>query len=442
MSPLSAPLSPLSNDPPLAISHDLAGLGIYVHFPWCLKKCPYCDFLSIAVRSPETGRSATRAEAQQSLPHSKYADAVISELDRRVAYLRTQQENAESCALPPVKSIFFGGGTPSLWAPHELGRIIRHVRQLFLTSDLDRENPELEVTVECNPSSVDQAHFEALLEQGVNRISVGVQALHEQRLQFLGRLHGPDQALDAVRAALRAKIPRVSADLIYGVFKQSPAAAVEEVKRVADLGVHHMSAYMLTVEENTRFGALNAQGKLPLLDDALVARSFEAVSTTMASLGFEHYEVSNFARLGARSVHNTGYWLGRDYLGVGTGAYGTVTLAKQRLRYRNFISPERYMTAWLAQSSDLDPFNSLSVEQETIDGETAVDEAILLGLRLVDGINIQEVARVRGATKARPERDTAIARLCQSGKLLQDGNQLRIPRPYWLFADQIIRELL
>ena len=297
-------------------SSPLTGLGIYVHFPWCLKKCPYCDFLSVAVPSKVPGQPVSTAEARAQLPHAAYADAVIQELE-----IRTAQAWPDG-NVPQVRSVFFGGGTPSLWHPRELGRVLKSIQGLFSSPKSDN----WEVTVECNPTSIDAAHLEALLEQGVNRVSIGVQALDNARLEFLGRLHDGAGGLAAVRTAIDVGVPRVSADLIFGVYKQTPEKALADVEAIAATGVGHISAYSLTIEPGTRFGALDARGKLPLLDDALVAESFEQVSQFLQASGFEHYEISNYARPGLRSVHNVGYWTGRDYLGVGTGAYGTVQL--------------------------------------------------------------------------------------------------------------------
>jgi len=429
---------------PPTLNHPMTGLGIYVHFPWCLKKCPYCDFLSVAVKSPDEGRYATRSEAQQTLPHAAYADAVINEFEARFDHLWRHPQFAP----PRLRSVFFGGGTPSLWEPRELGRALQTFLGRFLEHP-SATSSDLEITVECNPTSVDADHFKALLDVGVNRISIGVQGLDQQRLEFLGRLHDPSGALRAIDAALRAGVPKVSADLIYGLYQQSPEQAAAEVTRVAGLGVHHVSAYMLTIEENTRFGALHARGKLPLLDDELVAASYARVDEALGQLGFEHYEVSNFARDRARSVHNVGYWLGRDYLGLGTGAFGTVSLLDpspevlpRRLRYRNFISPERYLQSWSRPSSVVDPFTSLSTEQEWIDADTAASEALLLGLRLSDGVDLDIVEQLRGPGARREERWRAIDRLVASGKLKQEGNSLRLPAQHWIMADSVIRELL
>lgn len=419
----------------------MMGLGVYVHFPWCLKKCPYCDFLSLAVKSPDPSRYATWSEARQVIPHTSYANAVISEFDARFTKLWRDVGFA-----PALTSLFFGGGTPSLWEPRELGRVIRHVLEHVDRVPSAPHGPE--ITVECNPTSVDYDHFKALLDVGVNRISIGVQGLNRERLDFLGRLHDPDQALRAIDLALDAGMPSVSADLIYGIYRQAPEQAVDEVTAIAARGVHHLSAYMLTIEENTKFGAMHRQGKLPLLDDALVARSFSSVREALAGLGFEHYEVSNFARPGARSVHNTGYWLGRDYLGLGTGSYGTVSLSSapderpRRLRYRNFISPERYTDCWLDRSSAVDPFGPPSTEQEWIDSDTAMDEALLLGLRLRDGVDVDAVTQLRGTSEKHQARLVILQRLLAAGKLIQRGTVLKIPEHLWIVADGIIRELI
>lgn len=380
----------------------------------------------------------------RALPHALYTDAVINECAARFDRLWRHPEFAP----PQLRSVFFGGGTPSLWEPRELGRALQGILGPFLEQQGGTAH-DLEITVECNPTSVDLDHFKALLDVGVNRISIGVQGLDQQRLEFLGRLHDPDGALRAIDAALRAGVPQVSADLIYGLYRQSPDQAAAEVTRVAGLGVSHLSAYMLTVEENTRFGALHARGKLPLLDDTLVAESYASVREALCRLGFEHYEVSNFARGGARSVHNTGYWLGRDYLGLGTGAFGTVSFldsapetAPRRLRYRNFISPERYMASWTQPSTALDPFTSLSTEQEWIDADMATSEALLLGLRLCDGVDLDVVEHLRGTGTRRAARRRAIDRLVERGMLQQEGNSLRLPAQHWIVADSVIVQLL
>lgn len=413
-------------------------IGIYVHFPWCLRKCPYCDFLSIASERPE-------------IPHARYADAVLSELSVRGDIIGPRR----------LHSIFFGGGTPSLWQPAELGRVLSALRARFPDADAAPE-----ITVECNPTSFDPDRARALMDHGVGRVSIGVQSLDAERLKFLGRLHDPDGGLRAVRDAVAAGVPRVSADLIFGVAGQTPESAADEVRRVAELGVTHLSAYALTIEPGTQFGALARRGKLPLLPDDAVADSFLAVDEALTALGFEHYEISNYAKPGQRSVHNVGYWRGAEYLGLGTGAWGTVVTDRGRLRYRNTQVPERYMAPFPDAPSSAEsmpsapslPFSAASKpgpppfdlfvgsdrvsELEPIDDATALSERILLGLRLADGVDLDAEAAELGVPAWTPARQRNAEKLVARGRLERDGGRLRIPKHAWLHADGTIAELI
>lgn len=420
---------PHAEDPCLASGAlEDADLGVYVHFPWCLKKCPYCDFLSIA---------KPRAE----VPHADYADAVIAELTTRAADLAGRR----------LVSVFFGGGTPSLWEPAELGRVLGAIRQCFGARP-GALGDEVEVTVECNPSSLDEDRARALGDAGVNRLSIGVQSLDEGGLRFLGRLHDGEQGLASVRAALRAGIPQVSADLIFGLPEQSTAQALEQARRVAELGVCHLSAYALTIEPQTAFGALHRKGKLPLAPEQTVAESFLALGDTLASVGFEHYEISNYARAGRYAQHNLGYWRGRDYVGLGCGAWGTLRVGAERFRYRNTQSPERYMVMGrrLAQGSaevgvyprGAGAAERLENELEVLTPDVMLSESLLLGLRLREGLDVEAEAARLGAEAWPPERARAAARLVARGQLVCEGGRLRIPEAQWLFADGIIAKLL
>jgi putative oxygen-independent coproporphyrinogen III oxidase len=388
---------------------------VYVHFPWCLQKCPYCDFLSIAAERPR-------------IPHGAYADAVIAELARRAPELSGR----------PLGSIFFGGGTPSLWEPRELGRVLRAVLSAF-----SAEADEVEITVECNPSSFDAERARALIDLGVNRTSIGVQGLDSERLRFLGRLHDADSGLRAVKDAIAAGVPRVSADLIFGVAGQSAVAAAEEAARVAELGPTHLSAYALTIEPGTQFGALARKGKLPLLGEDVVAESFVAVETALERAGFVHYEISNYAREGHVARHNVGYWHGADYLGLGTGAWGTYSTPERRIRYRNTPSPDRYLGGqdrWA--TIDLLTTNDLVSEVEPIEAETAFRERLMLGLRLKDGLDVEGAAAELGVQAWTAARERTASRLVERGLIRKDGSRLWIPKAAWLFADGTISELM
>ncbi len=407
---------------------DALGLSVYIHFPWCLKKCPYCDFLSVALFGD--GEQPSEMEGRRRIPHRRYADAVLQELASRISRIDVPE--------PGLRSIFFGGGTPSLWEPEELGRVIQAVRE-----SIPAAPGPLEITVECNPTSIDPEHLERLASVGVNRVSIGVQGLEKERLAFLGRLHDADQGLRAVANAQASSIARTSADLIFGVYREQPEIAAAEAKRASELGITHLSAYALTIEEGTRFGALHRQRNLPLLSESLVAKSFSRVSETLIGEGFVHYEISNFCREGHESVHNLGYWMGRDYLGLGTGAYGTVSLKKssERLRYKNLLSPERYETTF-SQKPSFDPFLERLSERELIPPDIALEEALLLGLRTARGVHLEEMARLRGGHAWPDERREAKDRLLREGRLQIIDGRLRIPHAHWLFADAIIRDLI
>ncbi len=396
---------------------DESGFGIYVHFPWCLRKCPYCDFLSVA-REPAT------------LPHEAYADALLAELERRGM-------PASGAGPAGPGSIFFGGGTPSLWQPGALGRVLRRLCDVAPA-------PVEEITVECNPSSLNYDTARALLDQGVNRLSIGVQGLDPARLAFLGRWHSPEEALQALRDALRAGLPRVSADLIFGVQGQTAAAAAEEARILAAEGITHLSAYALTIEAGTQFGQLQRQGKLPLLTEDAVAECYLAVERALEDAGFAHYEISNYAREGHRAAHNLGYWRGWDYLGLGVGAWGTVTDAKGKVRYRNTVVPERYLQPGAWQNATLSEAGSggLVREWERIPPETALSERIMLGLRLSEGIDVDAQAAQLGVVAWPESRRKARDKRLQRGDLLQVGRRLRIAPEAWLRADGIIGELM
>jgi oxygen-independent coproporphyrinogen-3 oxidase len=396
-----------------AIANAPTQLGVYVHFPWCLKKCPYCDFLSIAAERP-------------ALPHEAYANAVIAELERR----------AETLGAAQLVSVFFGGGTPSLWEPEQLGRVLQRIRELVPAASDD-----VEVTVECNPTSFDVAHGRALQAAGVNRVSIGVQGLDESRLQFLGRLHDVDSGLAAVHDALTSGMPRVSADFIFGVSGQTADAAAREARIMSQLGTTHLSAYALTIEPGTQFGALARKGKLPLLEESAVADSFVAVEETLEAAGFEHYEVSNYARNGERSRHNVGYWVGRNYLGLGCGAWGTLSNGSVRYRYRNTPAPERYLAGEFAVA-DLSRVGTLVANYEPIPAETALAERIMLGLRLAEGIDLERSAAELETPLWTTDRARARDRLLSQGKLELQGGRVLIPKRHWLFADGIIASLM
>jgi len=384
--------------------------GVYVHFPWCLAKCPYCDFVSYV--SPGD------------IDHRGYADAVLRELDARASLFEGRR----------VESIFFGGGTPSLWDPTELGRVVDGVRAAFGAA-----LGALEVTVECNPTSLDERVAGALARAGVNRISIGVQSLNDERLRFLGRLHDARGALEAVRGAMRAGMARVSADLIFGLPGQEPSEARDEALALVDLGLAHVSSYQLTIEAGTRFGELARRGRLPLAEEGSVADAFVAIDEAMVARGLEHYEVSNYARPGEEARHNLGYWRGDEYLGLGCGAYGFVrtrdqaTAPARAVRWRNAVLPQEYVGG-----------DALSGEsREALDGPTLLRERIMLGLRVSEGVDIADAARDLGIEDGgwTPERERVSEWLVERGRIVRDGSRVRTTKAAWLWVDDTAARL-
>lgn len=379
--------------------------SVYVHFPYCLKKCPYCDFNSYG-----TSRDA--------VPHGPYADAILRELEAR----------AESLGGRKLISIFFGGGTPSLWEPRELGRVLAGVRSAFSVVSED-----LEVSVECNPTSLDRARAAALREQGVHRLSIGVQSLDDERLGFLGRLHDSEGALRALRDA-QLELDRVSADLMFGMPRQRASDFVTELERVLETGVRHVSAYALTVEPGTQFGELHKKGRLPLAPEDDYAETFLAAEDRLRAHGFEHYEVSNYAISGEESRHNQHYWRGGDYLGLGAGAVGCFT-GKDRgaRRWRDESIPARYIES------------SRSIERvetwhELLTPEDRVREALMLGLRTLEGVDLEMLKQETGVDPTRG-RHEAVARRLARGELEASRSRWRVPRAHWLSLDAIVTDL-
>ncbi len=379
-----------------------ARAAVYVHFPWCLQRCPYCDF-------------ATEAISPARIPHEAYARAVVRELALREAAL--------GAPLAPI-SLFFGGGTPSLWHRDALGAVVRAVT--------DR-GPVGEVTVECNPTSVDRDRASALRDRGVTRLSLGVQSLRDRHLRYLGRLHDADGALAAVRAAVAAGGLRVSADLMFGLDAQRRDELVDDARTLVDAGVEHMSCYALTIESSTRFGELARKGRLPRLPDDDVADLYESLEGALGALGLAHYEVSNYARPGCGSEHNLAYWRGEAYLGLGAGAVGCVPRddgSYAAERWRNAHDVPGYLAA--LERGELPPG-----ETEALDAATRVREALLLGMRTAEGTDLAAWRR-RAGVDPRAGREALIAKQVARGNVIDEGAVLRIPAARWLLADDIV----
>jgi oxygen-independent coproporphyrinogen-3 oxidase len=324
-----------------------------------------------------------------------------------------------------------------LWEPSAIERVIRAIRDAFPNVD------DVEITAECNPTSLDRARARGLVAAGINRLSVGVQSLDAAQLKFLGRLHDVPMAFEAIDAAV-AESPRVSADLIFALPGQRPEEAAAHAAELVDRGLRHLSAYALTIEQGTRFGELARRGRLPIADDDATCDAFLAIDDALGRRGLAHYEVSNYAVPGQESRHNLGYWRGHSYLGLGVAAYGCGPVQGGAIRYRNHPQPAQYVEATRTIRSGAPSLeDGVTSTVEPLDGETLLRERIMLGLRLSDGFDLAASAGELGLdpNAALRTRERAIQRLSSEGTLTVDGSRLRIPPARRLGTDGIAARL-
>ena len=336
-------------------------LAVYVHWPFCAAKCPYCDFNSHVAPPPD---------------HDAWAAAFEGEVDRLAAEVGPAS----------VTSAFFGGGTPSLMAPATVERTLARIaRRLRLADDA-------EITLEANPTSVEARKFRDFRAAGVNRVSLGVQALDDDALRRLGRLHDARQALDALHTA-RATFERVSFDLIYARQDQTEADWRDELARALALGPDHLSLYQLTVEPGTAFGARHAAGRLPgLPDEDRAVDLWHATQDLTEAAGLPAYEVSNHARPGAESRHNLVYWRGGEWLGIGPGAHGRFRAAEGWVRTEGYPLPADWLAAVRAGAGE-----SL---RAPVDEDERAEMRVLMGLRLAEGIDLAALPALRPRAEA------------------------------------------
>ena len=373
------------------------GFGVYVHVPFCTHRCHYCDFNTY--------------EGQDAL-HGTYVDALVADIERWTGSRR------------PATSVFFGGGTPTLLAAEQLGRILRAVEATCGIA------PGAEVTVETNPETVDERVFEGLLVAGFNRVSIGVQSLVPKVLVGLGRTHSPERALDAIAAARRGGFSDVSADLIYGSPWESDDDWVVSLTGVVEAAPDHVSAYALTIEEATPLATLVATGRVPDVDPDLQAARHAVADDLLGAAGYERYEVSNWARPGRASAHNVLYWCAGDYLGFGAGAHGHV----DGERWWSVRLPRDFIGA-------VDSGRSTRAGDETVAGTARAGEALMLGLRLASGIDTDSFAD-RFGPSALSDRGAAIDALCSDGLLDRSGTRLRMTARGTMLASEIAVRLL
>ena len=370
-------------------------LALYVHWPFCVSKCPYCDFNS---------------HVRSSIDEDEWRDALLADLAHEASLLPGRT----------LTSIFFGGGTPSLMEPATAAAIIGAAQHHWLPAD------DIEITLEANPNSVEADRFADLANAGVNRLSLGLQSFDDASLSFLGRAQSSDEGQRALDVAQK-HFSRVSFDLIYALPGETDASWSATLDRALARGTSHLSLYQLTIEPGTRFASMVAKHEFQPLDGDEAARLYELTTERAAEAGIPAYEISNYARAGQESRHNLTYWRYGDYAGVGPGAHGR-RLGKRTVRHRK---PENFLSGLRRNGHG-------SVEEEALHPGEAADEALVMGLRLAEGIDPQALEH-RFGTRIVDER--AVDWLVKSGHLSRDGGRLRATPAGRLVLDRVLGEI-
>jgi putative oxygen-independent coproporphyrinogen III oxidase len=376
------------------------GVAVYVHWPYCARICPYCDFNVVKDRGWREEQSVL-------------VQAILTDLETQAARLGDR----------PLTSIFFGGGTPSLMRPEDVASVVAAARRLFPTAE------PIEITLEANPTDAEAAHFAALAEAGVNRLSLGVQSLDDRDLAFLGRNHSAAEARRAIAVA-SGVFDRLSIDLIYALPGQTVDGWRAALDEAVALGFEHVSPYQLTIEPTTAFGRAFARGALIPPDEDTAADLYEATQTTLEAAGFEAYEVSNHGRgAAARSAHNLHVWRGGDYVGVGPGAHGRLTLGEGRtatVAHRRIADYVEGVAAGFPRS-----------ETQTLDPREAAEERLLLGLRTTEGVPLSLLPVLGLDPVAAP-----VADLIESGFLTLAAGRLAATAQGRPVLDALLKTLL
>lgn len=373
--------------------------ALYIHWPFCLAKCPYCDFNS---------------HVRDGVDVAAWQAALLADL----------QHEAELAGGETLGSIFFGGGTPSLMPPSLVATLLREAEKLWGFS------PGIEITLEANPSSVEAANFAALAAAGVNRVSLGLQSLDDRALQFLGRLHDAKEGLNALQTAQRA-FERVSFDLIYALPGQDEHHWREQLSRALDFGTGHLSLYQLTIEPGTRFATDVRRGGFTPLDDDAAADLFALTREITQAAGLPAYEISNHARPGEESRHNLTYWRYQDYVGIGPGAHGRRS-GMATLRHKK---PENWLDAVSRNGHGLKEERALRVAEQA-------SEALLMGLRLAEGVDLDALAARLGLSPVTLIDHGKLAHHIGLGLAWRDGDRIGVTPDGMPLLDALLAELV
>lgn len=374
-------------------------LALYIHWPFCVSKCPYCDFNS---------------HVRDQIDQDTWREALLADMAHEAAVNGGRR----------LSSIFFGGGTPSLMPPATVAALIAAAERHWGFVD------GIEITLEANPSSVEAARFADLARAGVNRVSLGLQALDDAALDFLGRAHDVGEGLAALAVAQKS-FARVNFDLIYARPGQGEADWAAELSRAIGFGTTHLSLYQLTIEPGTRFETLVKQGVLTPVEPDFAALLFEQTAALTAAAGLPAYEVSNHARPGDESRHNLSYWHYDDYLGIGPGAHGR----RGGLATLRHKKPENWLAALTRNGSGLHSETLLSPTERA-------SEALLMGLRLHGGVDLDHIARRSGVARERLVDSDAVALCAHHGLIAAEPDRLRVTPAGMLLLDQILCEIV
>lgn len=370
-------------------------LALYFHWPFCVSKCPYCDF-----------NSHVRSQIDQ----NEWREALLADLAHEARLLPGRR----------LTSIFFGGGTPSLMDPATVAAMIEAAHTHWNADE------DIEITLEANPNSVEAARFADLASAGVNRLSLGLQSFDDSALRFLGRAHSASEGFAALKIAQK-HFPRVSFDLIYALPGDTETSWSADLDRALSLGTTHLSLYQLTIEPGTRFASMVAKHEFDLLDSDMAADLFELTQEKTAAAGLPAYEISNHAAAGQESRHNLTYWRYADYAGVGPGAHGR-RLGSRTVRHRK---PENFLYALKRNRHGI-------AEEAPLTARESADEALVMGLRLAEGVDVMGLGKRFGV----PLIDgSAAERLVASGHLTRDGNRLSTTPAGRLVLDRILAEI-
>lgn len=374
--------------------------GIYVHIPYCVTKCPYCDFNSYGVGS--------------NFPEIEYTDSVLQELE---LYQKDIQHT-------DITSIFFGGGTPSLFDPVNIEKILSKIYSITNPS------PDIEITLEVNPKTADLEKLKGLRSAGINRISVGVQSFSERKLNFLARINSPEDSRKILEDIVKAGFNNYSMDLIYGAKDETFSEWEQDLRKALTFDYPHISAYCLTIEDGTEFGRRYAEGKLKVPSDDRLTEFITYTTDFLEAAGYYQYEISNYAQDGFECAHNMLYWQGDSYLGLGAGAHSHFSIGKSSQwgeRWANIKNPALYMKSVKDRNKALDFSEDLSCEE-------AVQDKVLMGLRLRKGVNISDLESRYGLD---PDM-SKIGKLVDDGFLETSENSYRLTKKGNLLSNAVI----